>query len=127
MPSGAGEGMARAVCGVYEVHPERVEVARATLPEERVVKEAALLLKALSDPTRMRLLLALKGAGELCVCDLALLAGVSVSAVSHQLRRLRQARLVAFRREGKQVYYRLADAHVACLLELALEHAEENT
>ncbi|RTI61060.1 transcriptional regulator [Thermus scotoductus] len=123
MPSGAG----RVVCGVYEVHPERVEMARAALPEERVVKEAALLLKALSDPTRMRLLLALKGAGELCVCDLALLAGVSVSAVSHQLRRLRQARLVAFRREGKQVYYRLADAHVARLLELALEHAEENT
>ncbi|RTH19716.1 transcriptional regulator [Thermus scotoductus] len=123
MPSGAG----RAVCEVYEVHPERVEVARAALPKEEVLQEATLLLKALSDPTRMRLLLALKAAGELCVCDLALLAGVSVSAVSHQLRRLRQARLVAFRREGKQVYYRLADAHVARLLELALEHAEENT
>lgn len=123
MPSGAG----RAVCGVYEVHPERVEVARAALPKEEVLQEATLLLKALSDPTRMRLLLALKAAGELCVCDLALLAGVSVSAASHQLRLLRQARLVAFRREGKQVYYRLADEHVERLLEGALEHAEENT
>lgn len=104
-----------------------MEVARAALPKEEVLQEATLLLKALSDPTRMRLFLALKAAGELCVCDLALLAGVSVSAVSHQLRLLRQARLVAFRREGKQVYYRLADAHVARLLELALEHAEENT
>ena len=123
MPSGAG----RAVCGVYEIHPKRVEKARAALPEERVVKEAALLLKALSDPTRMRLLLALKAVGELCVCDLALLAGVSVSAVSHQLRLLRQARLVDFRREGKQVYYRLADRHVEGLLAEALAHAEENT
>jgi DNA-binding transcriptional ArsR family regulator len=75
----------------------------------------------------MRLLLALKAAGELCVCDLALLAGVSVSAVSHQLRLLRETRLVDFRREGKQVYYRLLDAHVAALLEEALAHAEENT
>ncbi|WP_330848611.1 ArsR/SmtB family transcription factor [Thermus thermamylovorans] len=117
--------MSRAVCGVYEIHPERVERARAALPGEAVLQEASLLLKALADPTRMRLLLALRAAGELCVCDLALLVGVSVSAVSHQLRLLRQARLVAFRREGKQVYYRLADAHVAQLLEGALEHAEE--
>jgi DNA-binding transcriptional ArsR family regulator len=123
LPSGAG----RAVCGVYEIHPERVERARATLPEEGLLKRAALLLKVLSDPTRMRLLLALRAAGELCVCDLALLVGVSVSAVSHQLRLLRQARLVAFRREGKQVYYRLADQHVEALLEGALAHAEENT
>lgn len=123
MPSAAG----KAVCGVYEIHPERVEKARLALPEEGVLKEAARLLKALSDPTRMRLLLALKAAGELCVCDLALLAGVSVSAVSHQLRLLREARLVDFRREGRQVYYRLLDAHVAVLLEEALAHAEENT
>ena len=123
MPSGAG----RAVCGVYEIHPERVERARAALPEEGLLQRAALLLKALSDPTRMRLLLALRAAGELCVCDLALLARVSVSAVSHQLRLLRQARLVAFRREGKQVYYRLADQHVEALLEGALAHAEEDT
>lgn len=119
--------MARAVCGVYEIHPERVAEARAALPGEDLLQRASLLLKALADPTRMRLLLALKAAGELCVCDLALLAGVSVSAVSHQLRLLRQARLVAFRREGKQVYYRLADAHVEWLLGTALEHAEENT
>ncbi|WP_243026684.1 ArsR/SmtB family transcription factor [Thermus albus] len=119
--------MAKAVCGVYEIHPERVAKARVGLPQEGVLKEAALLLKALADPTRMRLLLALRAAGELCVCDLALLAGVSVSAVSHQLRLLRQARLVAFRREGKQVYYRLADEHVERLLDGALEHAAENT
>ncbi len=119
--------MAKAVCGVYEIHPERVAQARASLPQEAVLKEAVLLLKALADPTRMRLLLALRAAGELCVCDLALLAGVSVSAVSHQLRLLRQARLVAFRREGKQVYYRLADEHVERLLDGALEHAAENT
>ncbi|WP_018112135.1 ArsR/SmtB family transcription factor [Thermus igniterrae] len=119
--------MARAVCGIYEIHPERVEQARAALPQEALLQEASLLLKALSDPTRMRLLLALGAAGELCVCDLALVVGVSVSAVSHQLRLLRQARLVAFRREGKQVYYRLADAHVARLLQEALAHAEENT
>ncbi len=117
--------MARAVCGVYEVHPEAVERARSALPGEGRIAEAVTLLKALADPTRMRLLLALRAAGELCVCDLALLLGVSVSAVSHQLRLLRGARLVAYRREGRQVYYRLADAHVAQLLAGALEHAAE--
>ncbi len=111
---------------MYEIHPERVERARAALPEEGILKKAAHLLKALSDPTRIRLLLALKGAGELCVCDLALLAGVSVSGVSHQLRLLRAARLVAFRREGKQAYYRIADAHVEALLEGVLAHATED-
>lgn len=124
MPSGAG----RAVCGVYEVHPEAVEKARAALPEEGAVGLATHLLKALADPTRFRLLLALRAAGELCVCDLALLLGVSVSAVSHQLRLLRAARLVAYRRAGKQVYYRLSDSHVEALLAVALAHAqEENT
>ena len=118
--------MGRAVCSVYEIHPEAVERARAALPKEGSILAVSRLLKALADPTRMRLLLALKEAGELCVCDLALLAEVSVSAVSHQLRLLRQAKLVAFRRAGKQVYYRLADDHVAHLLEGALAHVEEN-
>lgn len=117
--------MGQAVCGVYEIHPEAVERARAALPKEESILAVSRLLKALADPTRMRLLFALK-AGELCVCDLALLSGVSVSAVSHQLRLLRQAKLVAFRRAGKQVYYRLADDHVARLLEGALAHVEEN-
>ncbi len=77
-----------------------------------------------SDPTRLRILGALAG-GELCVCDIGEVLGASQSAVSHQLAVLRAARLVAFRRDGKTVYYRLADDHVGMLLEVGLGHAAE--
>ncbi len=111
-------------CGVHALHPERVERAKAAIPEEEDTRAAVALLKALADPTRFRLLAALT-ASELCVCDLARLLGMSESAVSHQLRVLRQANLVAWRREGRQVFYRLADDHVRKLLAAALEHARE--
>ncbi len=113
-----------AVCGVRALHPERYRAAREAVPPEALVGRASALLKALADPTRMRILLALS-AGELCVCDLSHLLSMSDSAVSHQLRVLRDARLVAWRRQGRQVFYRLADDHVRGILEAALEHAAE--
>jgi DNA-binding transcriptional ArsR family regulator len=78
----------------------------------------------MSDPTRLRILSAL-ACEELCVCDIASLTGVSQSAVSHQLRLLRQLDLVAFERLGRRAVYRLADDHVRTLLEIGREHAEE--
>jgi len=84
------------------------------------------IFRALADPTRVRMLLALSRE-PLCVCDLSEVAGVSESAVSHQLRMLRDLRLVTWERDGKRAVYRLADDHVRDLLVLGLAHAEEET
>lgn len=111
-------------CETDCTHPGAVARARQAVPDETCVEEASALLKAVADPTRLRMLSAL-AAEELCVHDLALVAGVSESATSHQLRLLRAHRLVIPRRVGRTVYYRLADLHVTRLLENALEHARE--
>ncbi|MDQ3460915.1 MAG: metalloregulator ArsR/SmtB family transcription factor [Deinococcota bacterium] len=112
------------LCEVSCVHPEAVSKAKAALPNEENVQDASLLLKAVADPTRLRLLSAL-ATTELCVCDLAAVLGMSESAVSHQLRVLRTSRLVRYRKEGRIAYYRLSDNHVTDLLAGALEHARE--
>lgn len=111
-------------CLVAEHDHSAVESALARLPGSRRLKRASDVLGALGDPTRLRIVLAL-AACELCVCDLAVVAEVSESAVSHQLRLLRDLDLVAFRRDGKRAVYRLADDHVRVLLEQALSHAGE--
>lgn len=111
-------------CDERCLHPEAVERARRELPSPQCVEDASALLKAVADPTRLRLLSAL-ATGELCVCDLASVLGVSESATSHQLRLLRAHRLVAHRKEGRVAYYRLADHHVTDLIASALEHARE--
>jgi len=111
-------------CEVSCVHPEAVQHARRAMPDDLSVEQASALLKAVSDPTRLRLLSALN-TGELCVCDLAAVVGISESAVSHQLRLLRAHRLVTFRKEGRIAYYRLLDQHVTVLIGSALDHARE--
>lgn len=113
-------------CEVSCVHPEAVQRARSALPGQQAVEAASALLKAVADPTRLRLLSALN-TGELCVCDLAAVVGISESAVSHQLRLLRAHRLVAFRKEGRIAYYRLLDHHVTVLIGSALDHAGEDS
>ncbi|PTA67260.1 ArsR/SmtB family transcription factor [Deinococcus arcticus] len=105
-------------------HPDAAAQARQALPDDTCVADATALLKAVADPTRLRLLSAL-AAAELCVHDLALVVGASESATSHQLRLLRAHRLVAPRKVGRTVYYRLADQHVTLLIRNALEHAQE--
>ena len=96
------------------------------LPGEFVIEEAARLLKGLSDPTRLRILCMLRGQ-EVCVHELVEALEVTQSAVSHQLRVLRGARLVARRKDGRHAYYRLADEHVEEMLANALSHGEEAT
>src|SRR5687768_13018659 len=95
-----------------------------TVPGDRT-RSIADMFAALGDPTRLRLLLALS-AGELCVGDLALILGVSASAVSHQLRGLKTLRLVRPRRDGKMILYSLDDDHIFSLLKMGIEHAGEN-
>jgi ArsR family transcriptional regulator, lead/cadmium/zinc/bismuth-responsive transcriptional repressor len=111
-------------CEIRELHPEAVVKARAAIPDLACVDDASTLLKMIADPTRLRILSALT-ATELCVCDIAASVGLSESASSHQLRLLREHRLVSYRKEGRVVYYRLNDAHVTDMISSALEHARE--
>jgi ArsR family transcriptional regulator len=112
------------VCQQRLVHPESLEQVRGEMPDFQVLCDLADLFKALGDRTRVHILFALSRV-ELCVCDLTEILGMSSSAVSHQLRVLRASKLVTFRREGKNVFYRLADGHVQRLFEQALEHVRE--
>lgn len=113
-------------CEAFVVDEAAVARVRAALPAEDAARAVAAIFDALSDPTRLVILQALLVAGELCVCDLATVASVSSSAVSHQLRLLKDRDLVAFSREGKRAVYRLADAHVSALLAQGLDHAHES-
>jgi DNA-binding transcriptional ArsR family regulator len=127
---GGGMGPARAKiieedgCQIRMVHLERVEQARENAASEREVERLSLIYKVLGDPNRLKILMALKKV-EMCVCDLAAFTGLSESAVSHQLRRLKDLALVRKRRAGQMMYYSLDDDHVARLLSLGLEHVRE--
>jgi DNA-binding transcriptional ArsR family regulator len=101
-----------------------VNLRRQSLMPGPAVQDLADTFRVLGDPTRIKILDALSG-GELCVCDIAALAGISESAVSHQLRLLRGMRLVRPRRAGRLVYYSLDDHHIIALLQQALTHVEE--
>lgn len=95
------------------------------MPPDDDVEQAADVFALLGDPNRLRLLMALLAGGEMCVCDLAASAGMSESATSHAVRWLRAHRIVsAPRRHGRMMYYRLEDAHVRMLLDLALAHTQ---
>lgn len=112
------------LCGIRCVHMDRVDRAREEVLSQKEIERLALTYKVLGDPTRLRIVMAL-GSGEMCVCDLAAFIGVSESAVSHQLRRLRDLALVKSRRDGQILYYALDDAHVAQLLQIGLDHIRE--
>lgn len=100
------------------------EMLEEALPGDPVLMEAVTLLKGFADPTRLKIL-ALLGAGEVCVHQLVEVLGMTQPAVSHQLRTLRDARLVVSRKAGRHVYYRLADGHVLDMLEGVLLHSRE--
>ncbi len=112
-------------CECHEVHDEKVAIARSFVPEEDTVAGLSDLFKLFGDSTRLRILLALDG-GELCVCDISETLGMTMSAVSHQLRLLKDAHLVRSRREGRSMYYSLCDDHVRTIIETALEHIRED-
>ena len=111
-------------CEEIEVHEDAVEQVRSQLPQDEVLYDLAELFKIFGDSTRVKILYALLEA-ELCVCDIAKLMDVSQSAVSHQLRALKGSKLVKFRREGKTLYYSLADEHVFRILSQGMEHILE--
>ena len=111
------EGYARS-----HTHPDKVRSVRAHAPDAAQVETMAALFKLLGDPTRCRLLFALQQAGELCVCDLAESTAITETTVSQALRLMRAAGVVAGRREGRNVFYRLSDEHVRMLLEVTREH-----
>ncbi len=108
-------------CEENIIHPEAVLAAQARLADAPTAARLAQIFQALSDPSRVRLISALN-AGELCVCDLAAVLGMTQSAVSHQLRSLRDQRLVRARKTGRVVYYALDDSHIRDLFERGLEH-----
>ena len=113
------------VCSINEIDPEKVAYVQKKALPENTVERLSRLFSALSDPTRLKILHALTVTEELCVCDLAALAELSVSAVSHQLRLLRDRDLVRARREGRMVFYSIADDHIAILMGTGVEHADE--
>ena len=106
-------------CRTVYVDDRRVAEARAAIPGEEAIERVADAFGVLSDPTRLRILIALS-TGELCVCDLSKVIGRSMPATSHQLQLLRRAALVKYRMAGKLAYYRLADASTTALLDDAL-------
>ena len=111
-------------CGCPEVHAHTLSLARQEMPSEETLFDLAEVFKTFGDSTRIRILWALSE-GEMCVCDLAQLLQMGQSAISHQLRVLRQARLVKYRREGKSAIYSLDDDHVQQILRMGLSHIQE--
>ena len=111
-------------CGFLCVHEDVVAQVQRNLPPEEQLLQLAELFKVFGDGTRVRILYVLFEA-EVCVCDLAKLLGMTQSAVSHQLRILKQAHLIKARRDGKTIFYSLADDHVATLLRQGMEHVCE--
>ena len=111
-------------CDCNEVHEELLKIVNETMPEETELYDLAELFKVFGDSTRIRILFVLFEA-EVCVCDLAKVLNMTQSAVSHQLRILKQNKLVNSRREGKSVFYSLADGHVRTIIAQGREHIEE--
>ena len=111
-------------CGTICVHQHTVDEVLSGMPGDETLYDLAELFKVFGDSTRIKILYALFEA-ELCVCDISKLLGLTQSAVSHQLRVLKNSRLVKFRREGKTVYYSLADDHVRKIIAQGMEHINE--
>ena len=108
-------------CEIHEVHENLVHQIEDGMPSEELIQNLADFYKVFGDVTRVKILCVLFQS-ELCVCDLAEVVGMTQSAVSHQLRVLKQAKLVKNRREGKIVYYSLADAHIQSIINQGMEH-----
>ncbi len=113
-------------CSCNTIHEDVINKVKLNMPQEETLYDLADLFKVLGDSTRIKILCALFEA-EMCVCDIAALLGMTQSAISHQLRVLKQARLVKYRKDGKVVYYSLDDEHVRGIFDQGLIHiAEKN-
>ena len=111
-------------CDDVHTHEDIVEKVRHNMPDEDTLYDLSELFRIFGDSTRIRILYVLFEA-EMCVCDIASLLGMTQSAMSHQLRALKNARLVKGRREGKTVFYSLADDHVKTIIDQGLDHVAE--
>lgn len=111
-------------CDCNVIHEEIVHKVRETMPEEERLYDLAELFKVFGDTTRIKIINALF-TSEMCVCDIAVLLNMTQSAISHQLRVLKQARLVKYRRDGKIVYYSLDDEHIKQIFDQGLLHITE--
>ncbi len=109
---------------IMNVNEDIVERVNAAMPPEEILYDLAELFKVFGDTTRIRILYALFES-ELCVNDMAQLLGLSQTAVSHQLRVLKNNKLVKFRKDGKNIFYSLSDDHVKSIIEIGMEHVEE--
>ena len=107
-----------------DIHGETVARVKAAMPDEELLADMAELFKVFGDTTRTKILAALSES-EMCVCCISSILGMTVSAVSHQLRILRQSKLVKTRRVGKEIYYSLDDEHIGEIFRTALEHVKE--
>jgi ArsR family transcriptional regulator len=114
----------QSLCDCHAIHDEVVERVRNGMPENRDFYALANLYKMFADNTRVRILWALS-CEEMCVCDLAVLLGMTKSAISHQLKSLRLSNLVKYDKQGKIVYYSLADEHIKDIFEKGFEHIHE--
>lgn len=112
-------------CETEELHEDLIKLINETMPDEEELYDLAELFKVFGDSTRIRILFVLFEA-EVCVCDLAHTLNMTQSAISHQLRILKQNKLVRSRREGKSVFYSLADGHVRTIIAQGREHIEED-
>ena len=112
------------ICESKAIHNETIQKVKKSFPKEEIITDTADFFKVLGDATRMKILSALFRE-EKCVCDIANLLAMTQSAISHQLRVLKQTRLVKYRKEGKVVYYSLEDEHVKHIVEEAISHISE--
>lgn len=110
--------------GYIAIHEDLVKKVRGSLPDEQQLYELSDLFRVFADSTRVKILYAMMDT-ELCVNDIAQLLGISQSSVSHQLRVLKDAKLVKFRRDGKAIFYSLDDEHVSMIINMGLEHITE--
>lgn len=111
-------------CEYMYVHEDIVKAVQEQMPEEELLYDLAELYKVFGDTTRIKILYVLFEQ-EMCVCDIAQILNMTMSAISHQLRVLKQAGLVKYRRDGKTVFYSLADDHVRTIIGMGMEHIEE--
>ncbi|MBQ7953235.1 MAG: helix-turn-helix transcriptional regulator [Clostridia bacterium] len=111
-------------CEYIHIHKDLVKKVEESMPVEEELFDLAELFKIFGDSTRIKILYVLFET-EMCVCDIAQILNMTVSAISHQLRILKQARLVKFRKEGKSVFYSLADDHIKKIIDNGIEHINE--
>ena len=112
------------ICDEFCQHPEILDKVKPEMPDEETLYDLAELFKLFADTTRIRILYVLFES-EMCVCDIAALLNMTQSAISHQLRLLKQSKLVRSHREGKTVYYSLADDHVRTIIGQGMDHVNE--